>query len=45
MVVNNSLGGEVHGERQLRQWMDEAGFKNVDVSPVTGIAGVMRGKR
>jgi SAM-dependent methyltransferase len=42
MVVNNSLGGEVHDEALLRSWLGEIGFRNIDVSPVTGIAGLLR---
>jgi SAM-dependent methyltransferase len=42
MVVNNSLGGEVHDEALLRKWLEEIGFRNVEVSPVTGIAGLLR---
>src|SRR5262249_53708746 len=42
LVVNNTQGGEVHGDRLVRGWLEEAGFQVAEVRPVTAISGLIR---
>ncbi len=45
LVVNNTQGGEVYGERISRRWMEEAGFRDVQVTAVSPISAIFRGTK
>jgi SAM-dependent methyltransferase len=45
MMVNNTRGGEVHSEAQVRQWLAGAGFSGIESRAVTGISGLVRARR